>query len=204
MAANAGYALTCDDTFPRLTGQPADLLIPSRPRDRRRGAHRKPGHRLAKAAWWNLTVPLLAVIALVLAVAAPALVPRQRVTASTIPMRVRALDWAEAQAGKPYIYGGTGPYGFDCSGLVMMAWLRGAGVSLPRTSYQIAADLSRLRIIPVSQARRGDILVYPGAGHVELKTRARNGSFGALEPGTRIGWHRWNAYWHPVFALALR
>jgi cell wall-associated NlpC family hydrolase len=119
-------------------------------------------------------------------------------------MRVRALDWAEAQAGKPYLWGGTGPVGFDCSGLVMMAWLRGAGVSLPRTSYQIAADLARLRIIPVSQARRGDILVWPGAGHVELKTRARNGSFGALEPGTAIGWHRWSAGWWPAFAMALR
>lgn len=143
-----------------------------------------------------------AIAALLLAVAAPELGMTQRAAASSLPMRVRALDWAEAQAGKPYIWGGTGPAGFDCSGLVVEAWLHGAGVQLPRTTYQIAADLSRLRIIPVSQAKRGDLLFF-GTGHVELKTRAANGSFGALEPGTRIGWHRWSAYWHPTFAMAL-
>lgn len=147
-----------------------------------------------------------AALAIVLAAAAPALVPRQRAAASTTPLRVQALEWAEQQAGKPYEYGGTGPAGFDCSGLVMMSWLRGAGITLPRTSYEIAADLSRLRIIRVRDAQRGDILVYPGAGHVELKTRDRHGSFGALEPGTRIGWHRWvpGSGYAPVFALALR
>jgi cell wall-associated NlpC family hydrolase len=145
------------------------------------------------------------VTAILLAAVSPALAPSgQRAAASVLPMRVRALHWAEAQAGKPYIYGGTGPAGFDCSGLVMEAWLHGAGVRLPRTSYQIAADLSRLRIIPVADARRGDILVWPGASHVELKTRAANGSFGALQSGTRIGWHRWGGSWRPAFALALR
>jgi cell wall-associated NlpC family hydrolase len=47
----------------------------------------------------------------------------------------RALEWAMKQLGKPYIWGGIGPKGFDCSGLTMMSW-KDAGVTIPR----IAAD----------------------------------------------------------------
>lgn len=44
-----------------------------------------------------------------------------------------AVRTALAQQGKPYAYGGTGPGGFDCSGLVVSAY-RAAGVPVPRTS----------------------------------------------------------------------
>ncbi len=46
-----------------------------------------------------------------------------------------AIAYAEAQLGKPYLWGGTGPDAFDCSGLVMMAY-RQAGVIIPRTSQE--------------------------------------------------------------------
>src|SRR6202030_932158 len=46
-----------------------------------------------------------------------------------------ALGYAEQQLGKPYLFGGTGPDAFDCSGLVMMAY-RSAGVNIERTSEQ--------------------------------------------------------------------
>jgi cell wall-associated NlpC family hydrolase len=46
-----------------------------------------------------------------------------------------AVEWAMAQLGKPYQWGGTGPASFDCSGLTMEAW-EAAGVAIPR----IAAD----------------------------------------------------------------
>ncbi|MFD0572939.1 C40 family peptidase [Kitasatospora gansuensis] len=40
---------------------------------------------------------------------------------------------AEAQIGKPYGWGATGPNSFDCSGLMVWAFDK-AGISLPRTS----------------------------------------------------------------------
>lgn len=51
------------------------------------------------------------------------------------PQVVTAISYTLAQLGKPYEWGGTGPNGYDCSGLVMMAY-RAAGIDLPRTTYQ--------------------------------------------------------------------
>ena len=45
----------------------------------------------------------------------------------------KILAYAEAQLGKPYQYGATGPDAYDCSGLAMMAY-RAAGITIPRTS----------------------------------------------------------------------
>ena len=49
------------------------------------------------------------------------------------PAATRAAHWALAQIGKPYVYGGTGPDGFDCSGLVMSAY-GAVGIHLPRVA----------------------------------------------------------------------
>jgi cell wall-associated NlpC family hydrolase len=45
----------------------------------------------------------------------------------------RAVAYALAQLGTPYVWGGDGPGGFDCSGLVQAAYAA-AGVALPRTA----------------------------------------------------------------------
>jgi cell wall-associated NlpC family hydrolase len=43
------------------------------------------------------------------------------------------VDTALAARGRPYVWGGTGPAGYDCSGLVVAA-ARKAGISLPHSS----------------------------------------------------------------------
>jgi peptidoglycan DL-endopeptidase CwlO len=82
-----------------------------------------------------------------------------------------AIAYAEQQLGKPYLFGGTGPDAFDCSGLVMMAY-RTAGVNIERTSEQQWATEER---IPASQVEPGDLVFFAGAdgtqtdpGHVGL------------------------------------
>lgn len=46
----------------------------------------------------------------------------------------KALAFARAQIGKPYVWGAMGPGSYDCSGLTQAAW-KAAGVILPRTAY---------------------------------------------------------------------
>ena len=78
----------------------------------------------------------------------------------------RAVAFAYAQLGCPYVYGGTGPChnGFDCSGLVQAAWAS-AGVQIPRDSYEQFAALPH---VPLASLEPGDILVYNGEGHVAM------------------------------------
>ena len=83
----------------------------------------------------------------------------------------KVLAYAEAQLGKPYQWGATGPDAFDCSGLAMMAY-RAAGITIPRTGQQQWASGPR---IPASQARPGDLVFFAGSdgtmtapGHVGI------------------------------------
>ncbi|WP_063780833.1 C40 family peptidase [Nonomuraea sp. SBT364] len=46
----------------------------------------------------------------------------------------KILAFALDQRGKPYLWGGTGPDAFDCSGIVYAAY-RAAGLSIPRTTF---------------------------------------------------------------------
>ncbi len=83
----------------------------------------------------------------------------------------KILAYAEAQLGKPYIFGQAGPDAFDCSGLAMMAY-RAAGITIPRTA---AAQWDWGRQIPASQVQPGDLVFFAGAdgtpaapGHVGI------------------------------------
>jgi peptidoglycan DL-endopeptidase CwlO len=83
----------------------------------------------------------------------------------------KILAYAEAQLGKPYIYGEAGPDAFDCSGLAMMAY-RAAGIVIPRTA---AAQWAYGTQIPASQVQPGDLVFFSGAdgtpaapGHVGI------------------------------------
>jgi cell wall-associated NlpC family hydrolase len=82
-----------------------------------------------------------------------------------------AISYAEQQLGKPYVWGGTGPAGYDCSGLVYAAYAS-AGITIGRTTYQWRQDGP---VVPLGDLEPGDLLFYAGSdgtatdpGHVVL------------------------------------
>ena len=46
----------------------------------------------------------------------------------------KAILFAFAQLGKPYIWGGNGPVGYDCSGLALASWQHGDGIGFARVA----------------------------------------------------------------------
>ncbi|MES4907057.1 MULTISPECIES: NlpC/P60 family protein [unclassified Streptomyces] len=76
----------------------------------------------------------------------------------------KAVAFARAQLGKPYVWGATGPGSYDCSGLIMRAW-QAAGVSIPRTTWQqryAGKETTRAALRP------GDLVLSNHGGHVAL------------------------------------
>lgn len=152
----------------------------------------KPARRPGRAA----TVAALAGLAVAATVAAEP----TSAQASTSSAGAAGLDWAEAHAtGTWYSWGGSGPNGYDCSGLVMAAIGHATGIWLPHSTYAMLGD-SHLHQIPLDQVQRGDLLFF-GSGHVEFATRWWHTSFGAHDSGTRVGWSHYDpAYWGPTAA----
>jgi len=76
-----------------------------------------------------------------------------------------AVNYAIAQVGKAYVFAGTGPDAFDCSGLTMMAWQQ-AGVSLP---HQASAQYDMGTHVSSSELQPGDLVfLYSPISHVEI------------------------------------
>ena len=80
----------------------------------------------------------------------------------------KAINVAFKMMGVPYVFGGTSPSGFDCSGFVQYCF-RAAGVELARTCDD---QIYQGRPIKASELRRGDLVFFttyePGASHVGI------------------------------------
>jgi len=73
-----------------------------------------------------------------------------------------AIRFAMTKIGLPYIWGGNGPEGYDCSGLWVAAF-KSIGISLPRTTEAMLGSMAH---IPAASIQRGD-LIFPHSGHVQ-------------------------------------
>jgi cell wall-associated NlpC family hydrolase len=73
------------------------------------------------------------------------------------PFAARAITAARQQVGKPYVFGGSGPDTWDCSGLTQWAFEQ-AGVLLPRTAADQYAAVQHK--VPLGQLQAGDLLFW--------------------------------------------
>ena len=86
------------------------------------------------------------------------------------------IAYAQAQIGKPYVWGGTGPDSFDCSGLTLRAYQQ-IGINLPHNSaaqanYGISIDWRTQPVMPGDLIfRRGSVPVHD-LGHVGIAINA--------------------------------
>ena len=126
--------------------------------------------------------------------AAPASVVRAAVANNPVPQSVAGnavLEVAARYIGTPYVYGGSTPDGFDCSGFVSYVYAQ-LGVSLPRTDTAIKAAGT---IISRADAQPGDLIWSPG--HISIYAGG-NDQIDSPRPGKTV---QFRSIWQsaPVF-----
>jgi cell wall-associated NlpC family hydrolase len=85
-------------------------------------------------------------------------------TERVCPLADSVVSDALSYLGAPYVYGGTGPSGFDCSGLVCRVF-EDNGITLPRTVSAIEAlgePVDRSELLP------GDLLIFENPKHIGI------------------------------------
>ncbi len=106
-----------------------------------------------------------------------------------------AVAFANAQVGKPYVFGASGPSAFDCSGLTMASWAQ-AGVSLPHSASAQYGVTSR---VSASALQPGDLLFfYSGISHVGIYIGGGM-MVHASNPSTGVERVPLSGYWMSVF-----
>jgi peptidoglycan DL-endopeptidase CwlO len=155
----SGVDAVVSDRVARSLGMPAgNAIVISAPRARLSSLMRKAGHALPEDA---SVAPLVD--------QAPAHgLPVTQGSAGAIDLtgnsgpgmtvaQTRAfLTAALSRVGMKYVWGGAGPFVFDCSGLVQWS-MRQAGITMPRVAVDQAQTGPR---IPLSELEPGDLLFY--------------------------------------------
>lgn len=92
--------------------------------------------------------------------------------------------------GVPYVWGGTTPYGFDCSGLVQYVYAEN-GISIPRVTYSQQAAATP---VALSDLKPGD-LVFWGYSAYHVGIYIGNGQYiHAPAPGQSVCIQSYSAY----------
>jgi probable lipoprotein NlpC len=116
---------------------------------------------------------------------------------------------ARKHVGAPYQFGGTGAQGFDCSGLVTVAY-NAAGLKLPRVSADMAEEGREIRR---DEVRSGDLVFFITSktgsriNHVGIVTEVRGAAdirfIHASDSGVRED-NLFSKYYQKTFVKATR
>ncbi|GFH39810.1 C40 family peptidase [Lactococcus insecticola] len=111
--------------------------------------------------------------------------------AKTVPQTAKVAEKSAAEKitetamryqGVPYVYGGTTPTGFDCSGFTSYVYREALGKEIGRTTW---AQMGMGQAHSTATAQVGDVLVFFGGNHVGIYLG--NGQFiHAPQPGMAV------------------
>lgn len=115
------------------------------------------------------------------------------------------VQYGQQFMGVPYVWGGTTPNGFDCSGFTQYIYKNEAGISIPRTTdqqYQIGTSVAKSDLQPgdlifyANTYKKGisHVGVYAGNNMVLNATTSRGVDLVSMD----------NPYWGPKYAGAKR
>lgn len=99
--------------------------------------------------------------------------------------QLKVINEAQKYLGVPYVWGGTTPSGFDCSGLVQWVYSHAVGINLPRVTWdqeKVGTDVS------LNALQAGDLLYWGDRGnsyHVAIYI-GNNQYIHAPEPGQNV------------------
>lgn len=115
------------------------------------------------------------------------------------------VEYGKKFMGVPYVFGGTTPSGFDCSGFLQYIYKNAAGISLPRTTgeqYKVGISVDKNDLQP------GDLIFYAntykkGISHVGVYA-GDNLVLNATSSSGITLVSMDNSYWGPKYAGAKR
>ncbi|WP_409288039.1 C40 family peptidase [Peribacillus sp. SCS-37] len=109
----------------------------------------------------------------------------------------RLINYAKKFMGVPYVWGGTSPSGFDCSGLINYVF-KEQGIYLPRTSSSLYTNVG----LKVSSPKPGDLVFFntsgSGVSHVGIYIGNNEFISAASSKGVSIA-SLDNPYWGPRY-----
>lgn len=82
--------------------------------------------------------------------------PTPSPTPTPMPLNEQAVKIAKKYLGVPYVWGGTTPNGFDCSGLVQYVYAE-LGINITRTTYTQVNDGE---YVPREELQEGDLVFF--------------------------------------------
>ena len=105
-------------------------------------------------------------------------------------MSEKLIQFAKQFLGVPYVWGGTTPKGFDCSGFVQYVYKNALGINISRTT---STQINDGREVGRNQLQPGD-LVFTNSGHVTLYI-GNNQVIHAPQPGDKVKISNLWAFW---------